>query len=342
MLSVAARYSSANCCEHSKKTGFLVLPENRFAVRALRRIIRTVAAEKRSTYCPLLLHGPPGTGKTLLASAALNAITRDTSLVTARSVAAGELSRKGVDDDFSDHGLRTCDLLIIEDIQHLASGSTDAVCDLIDYRSARGMPLVITANSGPSGMSYLPRRLSSRLASGVVIQVKPLGRHSRRAILHRAAKASNTRLTSDAKKWLIEQSETLRQSLGLLQNISQLSHTYPGPLDRKAAEQILVGAGQLTSTRSDPEQILKRVAAAFSISEKELLGASRLKTVLVPRQVAMYLTRELTELSLPRIGSFFMGRDHTTVLHACRKVEEEMENDEALSAFVKQVKQELS
>ena len=86
--------------------------------------------------------------------------------------------------------------------------------------------------------------------------------------------------------------------------------------------------------------IMKRVAAAFGVTEKELLGISRLRRVLVPRQVAMYLARELSGLSLPRIGAAF-GRDHTTVLHAFCKVNEALASDERLAATVRQLRREL-
>jgi chromosomal replication initiator protein len=82
------------------------------------------------------------------------------------------------------------------------------------------------------------------------------------------------------------------------------------------------------------------VAAAFGITEKQLLGTSRLRPVLLPRQVAMYLAREVAKLSLPRIGAAF-GRDHTTVLHACRKVEAAMATDDVLKARVRQLRGEL-
>jgi chromosomal replication initiator protein len=191
-------------------------------------------------------------------------------------------------------------------------------------------------------LTHLTRRLTSRLVAGLVVQLEPLGIRSRRKILKAAAKSNKTRLASDALECLIEQSDGMRAALGLLQNLNQLAPTFPGPLDRKAVEHILAGTGQPTSTRGDPHQIVKRVAVAFSISEKELLGTSRLRNVLLPRQVAMYLTRELTKLSLPRIGVFFADRDHTTVLHACRKVEIEMDLNGKLAAMVRQVRQELT
>jgi chromosomal replication initiator protein len=143
-------------------------------------------------------------------------------------------------------------------------------------------------------------------------------------------------------EWLIEQSEGTRSALGLLQNLGQSSNRFPGPLDRKTVQQILAATGQPTSTRGDPQQIVKRVAEVFRISEKELLGTSRLRTALIPRQVAMYLSRETTKLSLPRIATFFAGRDHTTVLHACRKLEAALDVNEALAATVRQLRNELS
>jgi chromosomal replication initiator protein len=322
--------------------GFLILPENRSAVRAIRGLARAVLVGKRSPVCPLVLHGPPGTGKTLLTSAVLKALTSETHEITARSISAGELARPDENEGFADCGLQTCDFLIIEDIQHLPNRVADAACDLIDHRAARRKPLVISASAGPAGLTHLSRRLTSRLAAGLVVQLEPLGIQSRRTILEAAAKANKTRLTPDALDLLARQSEGMRAALGLLQNLTQLARNFSGPLDQKAVTQILAGTGQPTSTRGDPCQIVKRVAALFDITEKELLGTSRLRNVLLPRQVAMYLTRALTKLSLPQIGAFFAGRDHTTVLHACRKVEAELAENETLVAIVRQVKLELS
>jgi chromosomal replication initiator protein len=330
--------------EHARQhdwDGFLTLPENRSAVQAIRGLSRAFLAGKRMPFCPLVLHGPPGTGKTLLTTKALQALTHKANGATGRSVAAGELGRPDDKEGFADSGLQECDFLIIEDIQHLSARTSDAACDLIDHRTARGKPFVVSANAGPARLTHLPRRLTSRLAAGLVVQMEPLGMASRRKILEAAAKASKTRLTPDAFDWMLEHSDGVRAAIGYLQILKQIARGF-GPLDQKAVEQILAGTGQPTSTRGDPHQIVKRVAAVFGISKKELLGTSRLRNVLIPRQVAMYLTRVLTKLSFPQIGTVFAGRDHTTVLHACRKVEAELEGNETLAAIVKQVKRELS
>lgn len=341
MLAVAPKNSRKNFTCDCTWNGFHILPENCSAVRALQRLVRRALAGKRCAFCPLVLHGSTGAGKTHLATTALKVLSRDTSGISIRSVSAGELSRAGDDEGLSDGCLQACDILIIEDIQYLTARAGDAMCDLIDHRMARRKPLVISASSGPSGLTHLPRRLTSRLAAGLVVQMEPLRMRSRRIILKSAAKKSNTRLCSDALEWLVEQSDGMRSALGLLQNLNQLFPS-PAPLDRPTVERVLAETGQRSSERNDPQQIVKRVAYAFNIGEKELLGNSRLRNVLLPRQVAMYLTRELTRLSLPRIAALFTHRDHTTVLHACRKVEALLPDNELVAAIVRQIKRELT
>ncbi len=144
------------------------------------------------------------------------------------------------------------------------------------------------------------------------------------------------RLTADALDWLSDQATGggVRSTLGFLQNLAPIAKTFPGPLTRADVEQTLAGTGQPTSAPNDVSKIVRGVALAFGVSEKEILGTSRLRGVLKPRQVAMYLARELTGLSLPRIGAAFGGRDHTTVLHSCRKVEEDMTRDRGLAKQV--------
>jgi chromosomal replication initiator protein len=325
--------------------GFQILPENRSAVRAVQGVARQVMRTGRASVCPLLLHGPPGCGKSHLANAVLAAIVSGSGELTARSESAGDLARPDTAEKgsgFADRGLRSCDVLVLEDVQHLPERAADVVGELIDRRAARRRALIITASAGPATLTHLPRRLTSRLAAGLVVQLEPLGAAGRRAILEAGAKAKGVRLAADALDLLAEQTAGggVRVALGLLQNLAHVAPNYPGPLDRAAVEQVLVGTGQPTSRDGALDAIMKRVCAAFGITGKELLGASRLRPVMVPRQVAMYLAREVAKLSLPRIGTAF-GRDHTTVLHACRKVEAAMETDAVLAARVRQLRGEL-
>jgi chromosomal replication initiator protein len=328
--------------------GFVVVDENRSAARAVSDLVRRVVLARRARVVPLVLHGMPGTGKTHLVTAALKTLTVESRTATGRIIPARELARpddmgnKGAMGDkgsgFADPDITSCDLLVIEDVQHLPRASADALCQLIDDRAARELALIVTASAGPAGLTHLPRRLTSRLAGGLVVQLEPAGKASRRAII--AASAGRVRLTAEALDWLAARGGGLRTALGMVQALAQAGGRRAGPLDRKAIEEILGESGQAAGRGGELPEIIKRVCAAFGVTRKELFGASRLRRVLVPRQVAMALAREVGGQSLPRIAMAF-DRDHSTVLHACRKVEEMVEDDVELAATVRQLRKEL-
>ena len=324
---------------------FLVLPENWSAARAARGLAKALLAGKRPPVPQLALHGAPGTGKTHLAATLLRALAAGPAVVTARNVAVGDLARIAVDAEtpgFNDPDLLACDLLVLEDVQLLPTRATDPVCDLLDRRASRRKATVVTANAGPAALGHLSRRLTSRLSSGLVVQLESLSPPSRRSLLEAAAIARKVRLTDDALDFIVARAAGggARALLGLLGTVAPLARGLD-PLTRTAVENILAGSGQPTSNGPDVSGIVKRVADAFGVTEKEIHGSSRLRRVLVPRQVAMYLAREVGRLSLPRIGAAFGGRDHTTVLHACRKVEADIEADAGLAGRVRQLRSEL-
>jgi chromosomal replication initiator protein len=316
-----------------------VVAENRSAVRAARVLARVVGRGKRSAVSPLVIHGPTGCGKSALVGALLAEVAAGTA--TAQAVSAGDVARAAADptaDGFADADLRACDLLVLEDVQLLPAREAGAVADLLDRRAARGRAVVATATVGPSQLE-LPQTLTSRLAAGLVVPLEAPGVESRRAVL---AGAAAVRLTPDALDWLAGAGGGggLRSALGRLAALTPGAKAFPGPLRRAECEAILAASGLPTSTGPDVPGIIKRVAAAFGVSPKELLGASRLRRVLVPRQVAMFLAREACGLSFPRLAAAF-GRDHTTVLHAVRKIGAELEGDERLAGVVRRLRAEV-
>lgn len=322
---------------------FVVLPENRAAVDAAKTIAEDLRSGRPAAVVPVVLHGPPGTGKTHLCTTLVREACEGSA--TARAVAAGDYARATAGDEeqngVANHDLTDCDLLILEDLQHLHAREANGVCSLLDHRLARGKATLVSAGVGPAGLRRLPQRLTSRLASGLVVQLKPLSANSRRVLLEAMAAKRGVRLTPEALDWIARQATGggARAVLGLLNNLVPVAAAFPGPLSKSAVIDVLSHAAP-PATGQDVAQIVKRVAAAFGVPEKELLGPSRLRRVMVPRQVAMYLARELSGLSLPRLGSAF-GRDHSTVLHACRRVEEELDSDAALAGLVRQLRDEL-
>jgi chromosomal replication initiator protein len=322
------------------------LSENRSALRAVRRVAAALAGPGRvkAPFAPLVLHGPPGTGKTHLASALVRAVIAGPAVRTVQAVAANDLDRQADDDsspgDLAD--LAGCDLLVLEDLQHLPPGAAAAVCRLLDQRNARRLPTVVTAHAGPARLRPLPQRLTSRLAAGLVVQLEPLSPASRRELLAFLADRRGLKLTADARDWLAGRATGggARPLIGVLEKLKALARGKRGPLDREAVSALLADSD--ANGPAGVERIVARVAAAFGVKPRELLGPSRLRAVLVPRQVAMYLAREAAKLSLPQIGRQFGGRDHTTVLHAVRTIRNALSADAALAGTVRQLWAELT
>lgn len=327
---------------------FIALPENASALTAARRLAQALAqslAVSPTLASPRVFHGPTGTGKSALVQALVRDVTADAAGLTVQVVAAAEVPRPADDapgDELAE--LRTADLLVVEDVQHLHQRAAGVLCRLLDHRAARRKPTVVTASRGPAGLAQLPRRLTSRLAAGLVVQLEPLTPAGRRVLLEQLAGRKKLRLADDAVDWLAGRATGggFRPLAGLVEQLRALATgRTTGPLDAAAVRELLAGS-QPTSRDEPVRAIVDRVAAAFGVKPRDVVGTCRQRTVLVPRQVAMYLARQAGKLSLMQVGAAFGGRDHTTVLHACRRVEEAIRADAKLKRTVRDLMAELT
>lgn len=323
--------------------GFAELPENRSALAAARRAVEQLTAARVATAMPLLLHGLSGTGKTLLIQAMVKELTDHPGGLTARVMAAGELPMVGTDDAAEDvKQLEEVDLLVLEDLQHFPRRKSQSLCRLLDRRAERRRPTVLTSTVGPASLARLPRRLTSRLAAGLVVQLEPVGKASRSSIVASTAEAMKIRLSTEALDELTRRTAGggLRPVLGILTQLKTLLRGIIEPISADRLIEILQEQESL-STISQLERILLRSAERYGVKPLEVLGASRRKDLVSARQTAIYLARELTDLSLPHLGRFFGGRDHTTILHAHRKIAERAAADRSLARTLKDLKAEL-
>lgn len=313
----------------SSTRDFVELPENQLAFKAVVRLAR------RSPSPLLMLHGPSGVGKSLLVDWLVHRVIQDDSTRTVQSIPANELAYSiDADVDFKD--LLAADVLVVEDLQHLPAHATTLLEKLLGRRRPGAM--LLTANAGPVQLKKLPQRVASRLAAGLVVGIDPYSVASRKAILQRTLDAMHVLLETEAFDWLASRPTggSMRPLLGTLEALRSQS--------RGRAETWSID--EVKKIHLDPplgmERIVKRVAETFGVKAKELLGPSRLRTILVPRQVAMYLARDLALLPLPRIGEHFGGRDHTTVLHAVNKIRDAMADDRQLAGTIRQLRLELA
>jgi chromosomal replication initiator protein len=308
-------------------------------------------------YNPLFLHGPPGVGKTHLLNAIGNyTICHDGALgvlyVTGETF-TGEFTsalRSGEIESFKDRHRRV-DLLLLDDVQFI-EGKTRTAEELLhtfDSLLAAGAQVVIASDRPPPAMPAFDSRLRDRLESGLVVDLQSPDFETRLSIIRKRA-----------GNWLTaaEQPENPAAALELLAHrISSSVHALEGALTRVRAyasltqqpitaalvEHVLANLYTPTPTlvadgaKPSIAQIQEATSNALELTQADLSSAKRARQVVYARQVAMYLCRELTDLSLPAIGQGFGGRDHTTVLHAHRQVRARMLADQSTQQVVDRI-----
>lgn len=336
----------------------VVLPENRSALLAVQEVIGSLGWRRPvAGLNPLYLHGPAGTGKTRLVATLIEQTTQQrpdliVTLFPARELTPPtweETEDEAIDEEAAStpawwRSARQSDLVVIEDLQHLPMRSALLLAGLIDRLPSRGQQLVVTANMGPAQLRQrqerFPSRLTSRLAAGVVVGLEPPGPESRLILLRHFAQQQQVQVSEEVLSFLAVHLASIRQLQGAVQQVQTLIDVYNNSLGvAEVARHLNLPADQ--PKRITVEQVAQRVSDYFRVERRQLQSRRRFRHVLVPRQVGMYLARQLTGLSLEEIGAYFGGRDHSTVLHACRKIEEALTSDAVLSGVVRSLQAEI-
>lgn len=316
---------------------WIVLPENQAAQLAAQQ-----AARRLPGHNPLFLHGPPGMGKSHLANALVAQVSQQAPETLVALLSAGDFGLLLRQEDGVDlRAARQADVLVLEDLQHLSPRSADALAALIDRGQARKQQQVFTARMGPAQLTDLPGRLTSRLASGLVTGLLPLTPASRMAFLRERLRRQRMNVDEPVLAWLAEHvNGSIRQLEGALARLTTLAALQGAVLDVATVAQVFEVEAE--AGRPTVERIAQRVGRYFQVEPRQMQSRRRTRAALLPRQVGMYLARQLTPLSLEQIGAYFGGRDHSTVLHACRKVEQALAHDANLSGAVRQLHADLA
>lgn len=292
---------------------------------------RQVAENPGGAYNPLFIYGGSGLGKTHLMHAIGNALTAtnpDTKVVYLRSetfvsymVKAIELNAMA---DFQKY-FRSQDVLLIDDIQFLAKKdrSQEEFFHTFNALFEGGQQMIFTSDRYPREISGLEERLKSRFGWGLPVAVEPPELETRAAILMRKAAQAGVELPQDSALFMAQKIRAnVRDLEGALTRVIASAKFTHRPLDvglvRESLKDLLAVHDRMISL----DNIQRTVAEYYKIRVADLSSKRRNRSIARPRQVAMALAKELTSHSLPEIGDSFGGRDHTTVLHACRKIEE--------------------
>lgn len=284
-----------------------------------------------SSYNPLLLYGGVGLGKTHLMHAVGNSIQdRHPNLKVAymysqrfmedmvRAIEHGKMS------DFTQY-YRSVDVLLMDDIQFLAKGmkTQEEFFHVFNRLQEDGSQIVLTCDRYPKEIEGLEERLESRFVWGMTAPVEPPELETRVAILMKKAELERVDLPSDAAFFIAERIRSnVRELEGALKRVVANSNFTGRSISIDQVKESLRDLIAIQDRQIGIENIQKTVADYYKIRVGDLHSKKRNRSIARPRQLAMALAKELTNHSLPEIGDSFGGRDHTTVLHACRKIEE--------------------
>jgi len=322
---------------------FVVGPNNRLAHAAS----LAVAESPSKAYNPLFLYGGVGLGKTHLLQAigneicihGLNVIYVSSEEFTNDLINA---IRKHNTSSFREK-YRSIDVLLIDDIQFIAGKESTQEEFFHTFNTLHGQnkQIVVTSDRSPKSLVTLEERLRSRFEWGLIVDVQPPELETRIAILRTKAENAGRNVPNEILEAIAHQIQAnIRELEGALTRVLAYSDLSGQPLTMDLAR---IALTDFTPRKKDvdPEYVMEVVADAFNLSPEEIVSRNRSKKFALPRQIAMYLMRDVANASFPLIGETLGGRDHTTVLYACDKVSGMLEKDDLFRRQVFQIRDQL-
>jgi chromosomal replication initiator protein len=336
------KHSPSNLNSRFTFENFVIGSSNRFACAASLAVAETPA----KAYNPLFIYGEVGLGKTHLIQAIAHKIRQNYPNLNHCYMSSEQFTNELINAirhrstaQFRKR-YRQMDVLLIDDIQFIAGKEATqeeffhTFNNLHDNRSQ----IIITSDRPPKEITNLEERLRSRFAWGLIADIQPPNFETRVAILRKKVEREPVTVPDDVINFIAEQIKTnIRELEGALIRVAAYSLLEERSITLDMAKVILKDMVRETIKTISIEMVQKSVAEFFRISLAELRAKKRNRNIVLPRQIAMYLSRKLTNMSLPEIGNAFGGKDHTTVLHSCKKIEKELGLDQEIKKAVEQL-----
>ena len=326
---------------------FVVGPSNRLAHASCVAISQSLG----TTYNPLFLYGNAGLGKTHLLHAVCHEIRHRSGMASIQLLSCEEFVNRfiraieqGNISGFHSQ-FRTVDALVIDDIQFLREReqSQEEFFHTFNALYNNGRQIILSADSPPAEIPSLEDRLISRFNWGLVARIDPPSYETRVAIVQKKAHLRGLQVTDEIAEYIARQVQAnIRELEGALTTIYALATTTHEPVSLELAQKALEGQIRLATRRISIMDIVEVVTKHFDVRLTDLQSKRRSQSITVPRQICMYLARLLTKHSLEEIGGHLGGRDHTTVMHACTKIDEEKKSDPKMQALLAELTKQIT
>jgi chromosomal replication initiator protein len=330
---------------------FVVGKSNELAFNAAQTLASAVTSGRTAGFNPLFLHGPTGLGKTHLMHAigsavlAANPKARVVYLSAEKFMVEFLAALRAKDTVPFKQRLRSADLLMVDDVQFIAGkeSTQEEFFHTMNEIISAGRWLVISADRSPQNLEGIESRILSRLAWGLVADINPADFELRYNILRtKLAAMPGADVPDEVVQFLARKIvANVRELEGALNRVIAYGNLVNRRLDLDFTREVLADVLRAHSRKLTIDEIQRRVADHYALKINDLISPRRAREVARPRQVAMYLAKQLTPRSLPEIGRRFGGRDHTTVMHAVKRIEELRATDHELDRDINQLRRAL-
>ncbi len=297
-----------------------------------------VAQAPAYAYNPLFLHGGVGLGKTHLMHAIGNYIKNENPFAKIVFLTAEQFTtelinsiKDNTNQEFRDK-YRNVDVLLIDDIQFIAGKTTtqEEFFHTFNALHENNKQIVLTSDRPPSEMKTLEERLRSRFGWGLICDIQPPDYETRMAILHKKAQDEGVVIGDEIIELIAER---VKSNIRELEGVFNRVVAYRSLINKELTPDVVLEAlkdyGESAQNKVTPEYIIEKCASFYGVKKEDIYSDKRTKDIALARQVVMYILKDVTDFSFPKIGSI-LGKDHATVLYSVKKISKDMEKDESL------------